>query len=160
MRKLLKCWTCLPFILCTIPTSCGSTQNTCKITDKMADCSHLKLYQIPSNLPADITALDISHNQLRTLPPKNLTKYNQLVYLNVGFNSISKLEIDLCLSLPLLEVLRLEHNQLRTLYGEVFTSCTNLRELNVGFNILNTKNDPFKNLKVSPTFDLLFSEFI
>ncbi|XP_026522912.1 toll-like receptor 3 isoform X1 [Notechis scutatus] len=147
MRKLLKCWTYLPFILCTIPTNCGSTQNICKITDKMADCSHLKLSQIPSNLPADITALDISHNQLRTLLPKNLTKYNQLVYLNVGFNSISKLEMHLCLSLPLLEVLRLEHNQLRTLHEEVFTSCTNLRELNLGFNILNTKNDPFKNLK-------------
>ncbi|XP_032079733.1 toll-like receptor 3 [Thamnophis elegans] len=147
MRKLLKCWTCLPFILFIIPTNCGSTQNICKITDKMADCSHLKLYQIPSNLPADITTLDISHNQLKTLLPENLTKYNQLVYLNVGFNSISKLGIHLCLSLPLLEVLRLEHNQLRTLYGEVFTSCTNLRELNVGFNILNTKNDPFKNLK-------------
>lgn len=126
----------------------------------MADCTHLKLSQIPSNLPTDITGLDISHNQLKTLPPKNLTKYSQLIYLNVGFNSISKLETHLCLSLPWLEVLRLEHNQLRTLHGEAFTSCTNLRELNLGFNFLNAKNEPFKNLKVSPSFDLPFCKFI
>ncbi|XP_007439064.1 toll-like receptor 3 isoform X1 [Python bivittatus] len=147
MRKLLMCWTCLPFILWIVQINCGSVRHVCKITDKMADCSHLKLTQIPSYLPADITALDISHNQLKTLPPTNLTKYNQLVYLNVGFNSVSKLERQLCLSLPLLKILRLEHNQLHTFHGDVFTSCTNLRELNLGFNILDAKNDPFKNLK-------------
>lgn len=114
----------------------------------MADCSHLKLTQIPSDLPNNITRLDISHNQLRWLGPANLTKYSQLVYLNAGYNTISKLQPDLCQNVPLLQILKLEHNELSKLPDKVFASCTNLTELSLGYNRLNIKNGPFKTLKV------------
>ncbi|XP_061438997.1 toll-like receptor 3 isoform X2 [Rhineura floridana] len=147
MRKLFICWTWLPFILLSIYVHCGSAGNVCKIMHKMADCSHLKLTRIPSDLPTNITALDVSHNQLKTLPPTNFTKYSQLVYLDAGFNSISKLHAELCMNLPLLKVLKLGHNQLHAFPDDVFIYCTNLKELNLGFNILEVKNEPFKNLK-------------
>ncbi|KAJ6668598.1 hypothetical protein lerEdw1_012080 [Lerista edwardsae] len=112
----------------------------------MADCSHLKLKQIPSDLPINITALDISHNQLKTLPAANLTKYSQLVYLDAGSNTISKLQPELCQNLPMLKVLKLQHNQLHVLL-DVFAYCTNLQVLTLGYNIILIQNDPFKNLK-------------
>ncbi|XP_062991522.1 toll-like receptor 3 isoform X2 [Elgaria multicarinata webbii] len=146
MRKLFIHWTCLPFILLTTCIHCGSTRNACKVTDKMADCSHLKLTQIPSDLPANITTLDISHNQLKTLPPANLTKYSELVYLDAGFNTISKLLAQLCQNLPFLTILKLEHNQLHAFRDNVFTYCTNLKELHLGSNILKLTNEPFRNL--------------
>nr|XP_060634587.1 toll-like receptor 3 [Anolis sagrei ordinatus] len=140
-------WIRMSFTLLAISVYGGSAASACKITEVKADCSHLKLVQIPSDLPSNITALDISHNQLRTLPPANLTKYGQLVYLDAGFNTISKLQSPLCLALPLLKVLNLEHNQLHAFPDKAFTSCDNLRELNLGSNILDVKNEPFKDLK-------------
>ncbi|XP_044311668.1 toll-like receptor 3 isoform X4 [Varanus komodoensis] len=151
MRELFIQRTCLLFILVVISVHCGRTTNVCKITNTMADCSHLKLSQIPSDLPANITALDISHNQLKTLPPENLTRYSQLAYLDAGFNSISKLQPQLCQSLPFLTVFKLEHNQLHAFRDQAFTYCTNLKELNLGFNILELTNEPFKDL-VNLTF--------
>lgn len=115
----------------------------------MADCSHLKLTQIPSDLPNNITGLDISHNQLKKLCHANLTRYSKLVYLNAGYNIISKLQPELCKNLPLLQILVLEHNQLHELPDGAFVSCTNLTELNLGYNIIDIKNDPFKTLEVS-----------
>ncbi|XP_042326558.1 toll-like receptor 3 isoform X3 [Sceloporus undulatus] len=147
VKMIFHGWIYVPLIVLIICVHCGSAVNACKIIEERADCSHLKLTQIPSDLPSNITALDISHNQLRTLPTANLTKYNQLIYLDAGFNTISKLQPELCLTLPLLKVLKLEHNQLHVFPSNVFTSCISLKELNLGSNILDVKNEPFKNLK-------------
>lgn len=128
---------------------CVSFGKQCQIRDEMADCRHLKLSQIPSDLPNNITGLDISHNQLRQLGPTNLTKYNQLVYLNAGYNIISKLQPELCQTVPLLQILKLEHNELYKLPDRAFAFCTNLTELNLGYNRIDIKNDPFETLEVS-----------
>ncbi|CAI5783997.1 toll-like receptor 3 isoform X1 [Podarcis lilfordi] len=154
MKKPFIFWICLSFTLLTIWVHCESVGSVCKITDNTADCSHLKLTQIPSDLPTNITVLDLSHNQLKTLPPANLTKYGQLVYLDVGFNTISKLHQELCLNLPLLKVLKLGHNQLHKFPDDVFIHCGNLKELNLGFNILEIKNEPFINLKKLSLLDV------
>nr|XP_034969432.1 toll-like receptor 3 isoform X2 [Zootoca vivipara] len=150
MGKPFIYWIYLSFTLLTTWVHCESAGSVCKITNNTADCSHLKLTQIPSDLPTNITVLDLSHNQLKTLPPANLTKYGQLVYLDVGFNTISKLHQELCLNLPFLKVLKLGHNQLHKFPDDVFIHCGNLKELNLGFNILEIRNEPFINLKFHP----------
>ncbi|NWU92270.1 TLR3 protein, partial [Upupa epops] len=147
-------WSSLPVRFVSVYLLCASVGKQCRIQNEMADCSHLKLTQIPSDLPNNITGLDISHNQLRQLGPANLTKYRQLVYLNVGYNSISKLHPELCRKVPLLQVLRLEHNELYKLPDRVFVSCTNLIELNLGYNRIYIKNDPFKTLESLNILDL------
>lgn len=157
MKTFFICCVFLAFILLIICVHNGSAANACKVANEMADCSHLKLSQIPSDLPTNITALDISHNQLKQLPPVNLTKYSQLMYLDAGFNTISKLQSDLCQKLPLLKVLKLPRNQLYLLPDNVFNYCTDLTELNLGFNKIEVKNDPFKNLKVRCSFHLSMS---
>ncbi|XP_037990751.1 toll-like receptor 3 [Motacilla alba alba] len=154
MQNPILWWSSLCVRLMFVFWPCASAGKQCHIQNEMADCSHLKLTQIPSDLPNNITSLDISHNQLRQLGPANLTKYSQLVYLNAGYNSISKLQPELCQNVPLLQILKLEHNELYKLPDRVFASCTNLTELNLGYNRLNIKNDPFKTLKNLNILDL------
>lgn len=141
---LLPCWT-----LCT------SSTNKCTVRHEVADCSHLKLTQIPDDLPANITVLNLTHNQLRKLPPANLTRYSQITILDGGFNSISKLEPELCQNLPLLEILSLQHNELSQLSDKTFVFCMNLSELHLMSNsIQKIQNNPFKNLKNLIILDL------
>ncbi|NXX82233.1 TLR3 protein, partial [Urocolius indicus] len=147
-------WSSLSIILVSVCSLCASSGMQCHIRNEMADCSHLKLTQIPSDLPENITGLDISHNQLRLLGPANLTKYSQLIYLNAGYNSISKLQSVLCQNVPLLQILKLEHNELYKLPDGVFASCTNLTELYLGYNRLAIKNEPFKTLENLNILDL------
>uniref|UniRef100_A0A8B9GCZ7 Toll like receptor 3 n=1 Tax=Amazona collaria TaxID=241587 RepID=A0A8B9GCZ7_9PSIT len=147
-------WSSLSVRLVYVFLLCVSFGKQCQIRDEMADCRHLKLSQIPSDLPNNITGLDISHNQLRQLGPANLTKYNQLVYLNAGYNTISKLQPELCQTVPLLQVLKLEHNELYKLPDRAFAFCTNLTDLNLGYNRIDIKNDPFKTLENLNILDL------
>ena len=149
MGSAILWWSSLSVRLVSVCLLSASVGKPCQIRNEMADCSHLKLTQIPSDLPNNITGLDISHNQLRQLGPANLTMYSQLVYLNAGYNSISKLQPELCQNVPLLQILKLEHNELYKLPDRVFASCTKLTELNLGYNRIDIKDDPFKTLEVS-----------
>ncbi|XP_075412910.1 toll-like receptor 3 [Tenrec ecaudatus] len=134
---------------------CRSSANKCAIRYEVADCSHLKLAQVPDDLPANITVLNLTHNQLRRLPPANFTRYSQLRILDGGFNSISKLESELCQKLPLLQVLNLQHNELSHLSDKTFTFCGNLMELHLMSNsIQKIQNNPFKDLKNLIKLDL------
>ncbi|XP_031464673.1 toll-like receptor 3 [Phasianus colchicus] len=150
----ILCWNSLSFKLVSVCLLCASIGKQCQIRNTMADCSHLKLTQIPSDLPNNITGLDISHNQLKKLVPENLTQYSNLIYLNAGYNIISKLQPELCKYVPLLQILKLEHNQLHELPDGVFATCSNLTELNLGYNIIEVKNDPFKTLENLNILDL------
>ena len=128
---------------------CASSAHRCAVRREVADCSHLKLTQIPDDLPANITVLNLTHNQLKKLPPANFTRYSQLAILDAGFNSISKLEPELCQKLPLLEILNIQHNELSQVSDKTFIFCVNLTELHLRSNsIQKIQNNPFKNLKV------------
>ncbi|XP_049721238.1 toll-like receptor 3 [Elephas maximus indicus] len=134
---------------------CASSANKCVVRHEVADCSHLRLTQVPADLPANITVLNLTHNQLRKLPPANFTRYSQLIILDGGFNSISKLESELCQKLPLLKVLNLQHNELSQLSDKTFVYCVNLTELHLTSNsIQKIKSNPFKNLKNLIKLDL------
>ncbi|XP_052538553.1 toll-like receptor 3 isoform X3 [Tympanuchus pallidicinctus] len=150
----ILCWNSLSLKLVSVCLLCASVGKQCQIRNTMADCSHLKLTQIPSDLPNNITGLDISHNQLKKLAPESLTQYSNLIYLNAGYNIISKLQPELCKNMPLLQILKLEHNQLHELPDGVFATCSNLTELNLGYNIIEVRNDPFKTLENLNVLDL------
>ncbi|XP_071599445.1 toll-like receptor 3 [Heliangelus exortis] len=154
MGSAILWWSSFSVRLVSVCLLCASAGKQCQIRNEMADCSHLKLTQIPSDLTDNITGLDISHNQLRELGPANLTKYSQLVYLNAGYNSISKMQPELCQNVPLLQILKLEHNELYKLPERAFASCTNLTELYLGYNRIYIKNEPFKTLENLNILDL------
>lgn len=134
---------------------CASSTNRCTVRHEVADCSHLKLTHIPDDLPANITVLNLTHNQLRGLPPANFTRYRHLAILDAGFNSISKLEPELCQILLLLRVLNLQHNELSQISDKTFVFCTNLLELHLMSNSIHKiKGNPFKNQKNLIKLDL------
>ncbi|NP_001031762.1 toll-like receptor 3 precursor [Macaca mulatta] len=143
-------WGLLPFGML-----CASSTNKCTVSQEVADCSHLKLTQVPDDLPTNITVLNLTHNQLRRLPAANFTRYSQLTILDVGFNSISKPEPELCQKLPMLKVLNLQHNELSQLSDKTFAFCMNLTELHsLSHSIQKIKNNPFVKQKNLITLDL------
>ncbi|XP_049628295.1 toll-like receptor 3 [Suncus etruscus] len=134
---------------------CVSSTNKCTVRHEVADCSHLKLTQIPDDLPVNITVLNLTHNQIRRLLPDNFTRYSQLTVLDGGYNSISKLDPRLCQVLPVLKMLNLQHNQLSQLSDKTLFSCMSLVELYLTSNsIQKIQNNPFKNLKNLLKLDL------
>lgn len=148
MKKDFPFWVSKLLRLLPLCILCTSAANPCKISQEMADCSHLKLKVIPPDLPINISVLNLSHNQLTALPSANLSRYNQLTQLFAGFNVISKLEPELCETLSLLQVLSLEHNELHRLGETYFRFCGNLTELRLDSNrIPEIKGDIFKDLK-------------
>lgn len=84
----------------------------CKKVDKEASCQGLGLLQVPSMLARDIEALDLSGNQLRSIPASPLGFYVALRRLDLSANEISSLQPGVFQALPHLEHLNLAHNRL------------------------------------------------
>ncbi|KAM4809773.1 toll-like receptor 3 [Rhinophrynus dorsalis] len=144
-------WFSLPFlyglyVFYTICVICALAGNQCKITvDLTADCSHLKLSEIPSDLPSNIKALDLSHNQLKQLPAANLSRYGQIEHLDVGYNTLHQFEPALCEHLPLLKILNLQHNEFSKISEKYFIFCINLIKLQLNSNgISSISGNPFE----------------
>ncbi|KAM5194502.1 toll-like receptor 3 [Mantella aurantiaca] len=125
-----------------------SAENRCKVIQEKADCSHLELSIIPSDLPVNITVLDLSHNRLKQLPAANLSKYNRLEHLDVGYNNLHIIEPALCDQLLSLRILNLQHNEFTKISDKALLSCTNLTELYLNSNgIREITGNPFINLQ-------------
>ncbi|XP_076585568.1 LOW QUALITY PROTEIN: toll-like receptor 3 [Chaetodon auriga] len=144
----------LPALLITCyfmtgPHGCVVCQKktSCHVRDGRADCSHLSLSAIPPDLPRNITSLDMSHNRLQGTPPGSLTPYPGLLHLDVGYNSITKLDSGLCQTLPLLQTLNMEHNQVLLLRKEDVSHCTHLTRLTLASNRLKLQGEPFSALQ-------------
>ncbi|XP_029605762.1 toll-like receptor 3 [Salmo trutta] len=144
--------------LITGPTLCHASQkhqkSECQVRNGWADCRHLRLKEIPPNLPWNITGLDVSHNRLVELPPASLATYPGLVHLDVGFNSLTKLEDSLCQTLGLLRTLTVQHNEVHQLTEKDLSNCTNLTELNLAGNRLKLQGEPFVALQSLTLLDV------
>ncbi|XP_003992760.3 transforming growth factor beta activator LRRC32 isoform X1 [Felis catus] len=84
----------------------------CKMVDKEVLCQGLGLFQVPSMLPLDIEALDLSGNQLQRILASPLGFYTELRHLDLSTNEISFLQTGVFQALPHLEHLNLAHNRL------------------------------------------------
>nr|DBA29141.1 TPA: hypothetical protein GDO54_009397 [Pyxicephalus adspersus] len=131
------------------------TAHRCKVIEEKADCSHLELFSIPPDLPVNITILDLSHNRLKQLPAANLSRYDQLEHLDVGYNTLHIYEPALCEQLPLLKILNLQHNEFTKILEKAFFFCTNLTELHLNSNgIREITGNPFINLQNLKKLDM------
>ncbi|XP_040274690.1 toll-like receptor 3 [Bufo bufo] len=143
---------CTMYVIIRVPIM---AENHCKVTTEKADCSHLELYTIPSDLPSNITTLDLSHNRLKTLPAANLSRYDKLEHLDVGYNTLHVLETDLCQLLPLLKILNLQHNEFTKIPEKAFLYCMGLVELKLNSNgIKEINGNPFKYLQSLQLLDV------
>lgn len=80
--------------------------------NKEVFCQCLGLVQVPSVLPRDIEALDLSGNQLQSILASPLGLYTALRHLDLSSNEISFLQPGVFEALSHLEHLNLAHNRL------------------------------------------------
>lgn len=149
-RARLLSWILVTCCVLTGPYHCDASEKktSCYVEDGQADCSRLRLSAIPSDLPRNITSLDVSHNILRGITPLSLSVYPGLLHLDAGYNSITKVDAGLCQTLPLLQMLNLEHNQVHLLKTGDMSHCTRLTSLNLASNRLKLQGEPFSSLQV------------
>lgn len=121
-------------------------KSTCTIENGKADCSHMNLDAVPTNLPRNISELDVSHNKLKTLSSLHL--YSDLVHVDASYNSLTAIGEDLCLSLPHLQSLYVQHNEVYLLSEKDLKNCSHLIRLDLSDNRLKLKGEPFSVLKV------------
>lgn len=126
----------------------GQRKSSCRVQGLSADCRHLSLASIPPDLPGNLTSLDMSHNNLRSISPESLRPYPDLIHLIVSYNTIARLDGRLCETLPRLQTLNVARNQVLTLREEDLNGCSGLAELNLGSNRLRLKGEPFSGLQV------------
>ncbi|XP_046553715.1 toll-like receptor 8 [Haliotis rubra] len=100
-----------------------------------ADCNGRKLQHVPQDLPANITALDISENDVTTMTKFTFLKLKNLTYLNLNMNPLSKLEPEAFAGLFSLTTLLLARNKLSndkpSFPDEVFRDLVSLHTLNL-----------------------------
>nr|ALO75529.1 toll-like receptor 3 [Squaliobarbus curriculus] len=120
-------------------------KSTCTIENAKADCSHMNLAVVPTNLPKNITTLDVSHNRLRNL--SSLLLYSNLVNVDASYNSLTAIEKDLCPSLPHLQILNVQHNEVYLMSEKVLKNCFHLMRLDLSGNRLKLQGEPFSVLK-------------
>lgn len=137
------CSSCLTTGLCLS----SPKKTSCSVHHGYADCSHLLLEEIPPDLPQNITSLDMSHNRMVALAPASLAPYPGLLHLDVGFNSISKLEAGVCQTLSLIRSLDLQRNQIHLLTEKDLTHCSYLTYLNLAGNKLKPRGEAFAALQ-------------
>lgn len=126
----------------------SARKSSCRVQGRSADCRHLSLTSVPSDLPGNLTSLDMSHNRLRGIPPDSLRPYPGLLHLSVSYNTITKLDGRLCEVLPQLRSLEVGHNQVLWLREEDLSRCSVLTELVLASNRLRLQGEPFSGLQV------------
>ncbi|XP_070179853.1 toll-like receptor 3 [Littorina saxatilis] len=137
----------------------------------LMDCSHMQLISLSDVDISDVTALDLSNNQLSEWRSGSLSDLSSLRHLNLGRNDLQKLDqhafqglkeletLDLSYNnltaltrrtfanLPRLQRLLLDHNQVISLGTDVFENLTHLRHLDLGYNHLHVLyNNTFSSL--------------
>ena len=97
-----------------------------------------ELTEVPRNLLKDtrITELDLSQNNLSTLPEKLFKDNNEIRLLNLSRNHIDILPSLLFSGLEDLLVLDLSHNLIKSIGEKLFGDTINLRMLDMSFNHL------------------------
>ncbi|KAM9326712.1 amphoterin-induced protein 3 [Gastrophryne carolinensis] len=108
----------------------------CTCASDLLSCSKVNLKEVPDNLPATATSMDLSHNLLSFLADYWLA------------------------SVPHLLILRLNHNKLKSLSAGAFHNATELRHLDLSANQLQViQVECFQTLPMLEEL-LLYSNFI
>ncbi|XP_026059671.1 toll-like receptor 3 isoform X2 [Carassius auratus] len=105
----------------------------------------MNLDAVPTDLPKNITTLDVSHNRLKNLSSLHL--YSNLMNIDASYNTLKIIEEDLCISLPHLQSLNMQHNEVHLLNKKDLKNCSHLTRLDLSYNRLKLVGEPFSVLK-------------
>ncbi|XP_013384396.1 toll-like receptor 13 [Lingula anatina] len=102
------------------------------------DCSGRKLHGVPVDIPANVTAIDLSYNRITRITPGNFGRLRNLSRLDLSDNRIGKLELGAFTDVPKLRMLNLRSNYLRMDYESlprgVFKNLSQLQWLDLKNN--------------------------
>nr|AIO08210.1 variable lymphocyte receptor C [Petromyzon marinus] len=102
------------------------------------DCSSKKLATVPTGIPASTEKLQLTYNQLTSVPAKAFQGLTQLTILVLQNNALQTLPVGVFDKLENLQDLRLTYNQLKSLPPRVFDSLTKLTILYLNTNQLQS----------------------
>ncbi|VDI62524.1 toll-like receptor 8 [Mytilus galloprovincialis] len=103
-----------------------------------ADCTRLELTNVPTDLPLDISGIDLSYNQISTIQKKAFESFSKLTALILDFNMIKTIDGDVFNGLKKIRWLSMKHNQLNIsskILDVVFKSLLQLQHLDIRYNI-------------------------
>nr|AIO08232.1 variable lymphocyte receptor C [Petromyzon marinus] len=103
------------------------------------DCSSKTLADVPTGIPASTEKLQLTYNQLTSIPDKSFHGLARLTYLTITSNpQLQSLPVGVFDQLKNLNELRLSSNKLKSLPPRVFDSLTKLTELQLHTNQLQS----------------------
>ena len=107
------------------------------------------------NFYPELELVDLSSNELVSIPDRSFSSQRRLVELRMDSNHISELSERTWSGLSRLQVLSLGHNLLDKLANRVFRPAKHLKELNLGQNrISEIEDDAFEGLSELTVLDL------
>ncbi|KAI2799198.1 Protein-hormone receptor [Blomia tropicalis] len=95
-----------------------------------------QIRHLPTSLPlcTELRVLDLSNNQLHTIPERAFIGQGKLIDLGLGHNQIETIENEAFIGLVSLKVLNLENNQIVHIDSHAFVPLESLRDINLGYN--------------------------
>ncbi|XP_022906827.1 toll-like receptor 7 [Onthophagus taurus] len=122
---------------CTLPNlkTLNLTQNRIRTSERLGfGNSSSRSNSCPSS---DLQILDLSHNELRTLPEMSgFARLRRLQELRLDYNNISDISGEALVGLTSLRVVNLSNNNVETLPEGLFAACRELREIHLQNNTL------------------------
>ncbi|XP_048585254.1 lutropin-choriogonadotropic hormone receptor isoform X2 [Nematostella vectensis] len=142
-----------------VPSACRAVQ-PCVCTRHSrglrADCKGKSLISVPQGLPASVFVLDLSQNNISSLPARSFANYSQLQHLYLQSNRIRKIHKDAFVNLRRLKSLDLKENSLSE-WPELSQTLPELQSLFLDYNDLTVVPDGLKALSRLQHLNLNFN---
>ncbi|XP_076078419.1 toll-like receptor 2 type-2 [Mytilus galloprovincialis] len=107
----------------------------------IADCTRLKLHDVPTGLPLDISGLDLSFNQISKIKNNTFESFYNLTTLKMDFNNIDTIDGYVFQSFKRLRWLSMRHNHIN-IFSKIFDIALKpllgLQHLDIRYNINKT----------------------
>nr|CAD7266710.1 unnamed protein product [Timema shepardi] len=119
------------------------------------DCVKAGLESIPQNLNTNVYAIEISYNNISSIPPNAFSKYEDLVRIELQ-NRIKRIEPGAFESLTKLNTLNIDYNVIEDIEMDTFLGLENLSSLSMDSNLLKIiKENSFAKLVNLTTLSLI-----
>uniref|UniRef100_A0A3B4B2G8 Ig-like domain-containing protein n=1 Tax=Periophthalmus magnuspinnatus TaxID=409849 RepID=A0A3B4B2G8_9GOBI len=130
---------CLSSILSSSSSACP---HRCDCFDRSSrhviDCSSKDLTEVPRFLPANVTTVSLTANQIGSIPAHTISNLIYLRNLDLGHNRLKDFPWNDLQNLTSLQLLRLDNNELKSIPQNAFSNLKHLSSLR-----LNNNNNPF-----------------
>ncbi|ESO97440.1 hypothetical protein LOTGIDRAFT_115178, partial [Lottia gigantea] len=126
------------------PSKCVCSRDNVNIR---VDCSGKNLTSVPQNFDRYTTHLDLSMNNITTIPKETFNKLQYLRELRLVSNNIQELPVRLLQNNKLLQVLCLQGNRFNKIPSDTIKNLRNLKQLHLDANQIDfVAPDSFRNM--------------